>query len=73
MLNSESVSFQAVADVLKTDAALSAEVLHLANSPLLATSRYEVTGILQALSLLGLKRLAGLVMTLSLPPGPTPT
>ncbi len=66
MLNSESVSFQAVADVLKTDAALSAEVLHLANSPLLATSRYEVTGILQALSLLGLKRLAGLVMTLSL-------
>lgn len=66
MLSSEFVSFQAVADTLKTDAALSAEVLRLANSPLVATTRYEVSSILQALNLLGLKRLAGLVMTLSL-------
>ena len=66
MLNREFVSFQAVADVLKTDAALSAEVLRLANSPLVATARYEVSSILQALNLLGLKRLAGLVMTLTL-------
>lgn len=66
MLSSDFVSFQAVGDVLKTDAALSAEVLRLANSPLISTSRYQVTSILQALNLLGVKRLAGLVMTLAL-------
>lgn len=66
MLTNEFVSFQAVADILKTDAALSAEVLRLANSPLVASTRYEVTGVFQALNVLGLKRLAGLVMTLSL-------
>lgn len=66
MLTSDFVSFQAVGDALKTDAGLSAEVLRLANSPLIATTRYEVTSILQALNLLGVKRLAGLVMTLAL-------
>ena len=66
LLNGEYVSLQVVVDTLKTDAGLSAEVLRLANSPLVAATRYEVTGILQALSVVGLKRLAGLVMTLGL-------
>ena len=66
LTSSELVSFQEVADVLKSDAALTAEVLRLANSPLVAPTRYAVSSVLPALNLIGLKRLVGLVMTLSL-------
>lgn len=43
------VSFREVAETLKTDAGLSADVLHLANSALLGP-RYGVGNILQAVS-----------------------
>lgn len=65
LLAGDSVSFQEVADTLKTDAALSAEVLRLANSALTG-ARYSVSTTLQALNLLGAGQVMGLVMTLSL-------
>jgi HD-like signal output (HDOD) protein len=65
LLTSEPSSFQDVADLLETDAALSAEVLRLANSPLIGV-RYGVTSVLQALAILGSRRVATLVMTLAL-------
>jgi HD-like signal output (HDOD) protein len=64
LLARESVSLQEIADTLKTDAALSAEVLRLANSALVS-ARYAVTTIPQALPLLGATRLTGLLLTLS--------
>ena len=65
LLTTEPASFQTVADMLETDAALSAEVLQLANSPLTGV-RYTVSSTLQALALLGSRRVATLIMTLSL-------
>jgi HD-like signal output (HDOD) protein len=64
LLGTESVSFKEVADTLRTDAALSAEVLRLTNSALVG-ARYAVTTIPQALPLLGTTRLTGLLLTLS--------
>ncbi|MEO7145382.1 MAG: HDOD domain-containing protein [Bryobacteraceae bacterium] len=64
LLGNEDVSFLEVANLLRSDAALSAEVLRIVNSPLFATRR--VDSILQALSLLGVERLNSLVMMLSL-------
>ena len=63
LLGSESFSFKEVADTLKTDAALSGEVLRLANSALVG-ARHAVSTIPQALPLLGAKRLTGLLLTL---------
>src|SRR5690242_4072909 len=63
LLGSESFSFKEVADILKTDAALSGEVLRLANSALVG-ARNAVTTIPQALPLLGSTRLTGLLLTL---------
>lgn len=65
LLRKEPSSFRLIADTLKTDAALSAEVLRLANSPLFET-RYNVTSVLQALALLGAARVSNLIMTLTL-------
>jgi len=64
LLAKESVSLQEIAELLKTDAALSAEVLRLANSALVS-ARYAVTTIPQALPMLGTSRLTGLLLTLS--------
>ena len=63
LLSNESASLSEAARLLSTDAALSAEVLRLANSPLGA--RFGATSVLQALSILGLARVSGLVLTLS--------
>ena len=65
LLQEGAVSFREVAETLKTDAGLSADVLHLANSALLGP-RYGVGNILQAVSLLGMRRMTGLVLTLSM-------
>lgn len=65
LLASELSSFDAVAETLNTDAALAAEVLRLANSPLVSV-RYNVTNVTQALGLLGSRRVVTLIMTLSL-------
>jgi putative nucleotidyltransferase with HDIG domain len=64
LLAGDAVSLQEIAATLKTDAALSAEVIRLANSALVS-ARYPVTNIPQALPLIGTTRLTGLLLTLS--------
>jgi len=51
-----------VVTLLRTDAVLSAEVLRLANSPLLGC-RSEIKNILQALAFLGMERINSLIVT----------
>ena len=65
LLADDSASFREIADTLSTDAALSAEVLRLANSPLFGP-RYGVNSTLHALTVLGVRRLTSLVLTLSM-------
>lgn len=65
MVSTDDVVFRRVAELIRVDAAFSAEVLRMANSPLLGC-RQEVRGILNALAVLGLERLKGLVMTVAL-------
>jgi len=65
LLEDGSVSLREVANVLNTDATLSVEVLRLANSPLFS-ARSEISSVLQALSYLGVGRLTGLMLTLSM-------
>lgn len=65
LLSDDDVNFQRVASVLETDAALVAEVLHLANSPLIGLSR-PVSTTLQALALLGVRRVYALIITLTM-------
>ena len=64
LLNREDVSFIEAARLLRSDTALSAELLRLANSPLI--SHHRVDTILQALSFLGIERLNSLVLSLTL-------
>jgi putative nucleotidyltransferase with HDIG domain len=64
-LRDDTVSFREVSETLKTDAALSAEVLRLANSALLGPRR-EIRNIPHAVSVLGMRRLTGVVLTLSM-------
>ena len=63
LLRRENSSFRDAADLLKSDAALTAEVLRLANSPM-AGLRFPTTSLLQALSVLGVNRIASLATTL---------
>ncbi|HVX67691.1 MAG TPA: HDOD domain-containing protein [Bryobacteraceae bacterium] len=65
VLSQDDASFQEVCDLLQTDAALSTEVLRLANSPLFCISS-EVKTIALALATLGLDRLNLLVATTAL-------
>ena len=65
MVSTDEVVFRRVAELIRVDPAFSAEVLRVANSPLLGC-RQEVRGILNALAILGLDRLKGLVMTVAL-------
>lgn len=65
MVSTDDVVFRRVSELIRVDSAFSAEVLRLANSPLLGC-RQEVRGILNALAILGLDRLKGLVMTVAL-------
>jgi putative nucleotidyltransferase with HDIG domain len=65
MVSTDDVVFRRVAELIRIDPALSAEVLRVANSPLLGC-RQEIRGILGALAILGLDRLKGIVMTVAL-------
>lgn len=65
LLASELTSFYDVAELLETDAALTAEVLRLANSPLTSV-RSEISNVVQGIAILGSRRVAALIMTLSL-------
>src|SRR5262249_16568062 len=51
-----------VVSLLRTDSVLTAEVLRLANSPLMGC-RAEIKNILQALAFLGLERVNSLIIT----------
>jgi HD-like signal output (HDOD) protein len=59
------VSFREVSEILKTDAAFSAELLRIANSAQ-AGSRFRTDSILQALTMLGVQRVSSLTVTLAL-------
>jgi putative nucleotidyltransferase with HDIG domain len=65
LVSTDDVVFRRVADLIRLDTAFSAEVLRVANSPLLGC-REEVHGILHALAILGLDRMKGIVMTVAL-------
>lgn len=65
LLADDASSIRTIADTLKTDAALSAEVLRLVNSPVMSL-RCNVTNVVQALALLGARRVTALLMTLGL-------
>jgi len=56
---------QEVSRLIRSDAVFTAEVLRLANSAVLGL-RYEVISILHALSVLGMDRLRGLVLTVAM-------
>ena len=61
----DDVPLPLVREVLCTDAAFAAEVLRLANSPLIGM-RGEITSILQAVAMLGFERIKSLAVTLAL-------
>ena len=61
----DDVQFGAVADLLSSDPAFSAEILALANSPLYATS-IQITSLTRAIIILGLERTRSLTMTVAL-------
>jgi putative nucleotidyltransferase with HDIG domain len=65
MMATDDVVFQRVADLIRSDVSFSAEVLRVANSPLIG-HREEIRGIMHAMALMGLDRLKGLVMTVAL-------
>src|SRR5215813_12263000 len=59
----EDVPLPRVQEVLRTDAVFAAEVLRLANSPLIS-ARGEITNIMHAVAMLGLERIKSLATTL---------
>lgn len=63
-LGRQDASFRQIADLVGTDAALAAQVLRMANSPLLGG--WNVTSVLAAITLMGVDRLSALVVTLTL-------
>lgn len=65
MVSREDTSFQRISALVRMDSAFSAEVLRIANSPLLGCRR-RVDSIRHALTMLGMEKLKSLVMAVSL-------
>jgi putative nucleotidyltransferase with HDIG domain len=65
VLSGTESSLRELCDLIRNDAAFSAEILRVANSPLIAFSK-QITNILQASMLLGFQRLRSLVITVGL-------
>lgn len=63
MLRQDQVSFKEAAELIKSDAGISVELLRLANSAITGV-RFPATNILHALSILGVKQVASLITTL---------
>lgn len=61
----DEVRFKDIAELIRSDAAVSADVLRMANSPLLGTWG-RVDSVLHAVVILGLERLKGLIVTAAL-------
>jgi len=59
------VPLQRVARLVESDAVFSGEVLRLANSALFAF-RYPINSIMQAIAILGMERLQGMVLTIAM-------
>src|SRR5215472_183383 len=59
------VPLEEVQQVLRTDAAFTADVLRLANSPLIGM-RVQISSVMQAVMMLGLERIKALATTLAL-------
>lgn len=65
LVSEDEPCFGELADLIRSDAAFSAEMLRLANSPVCAL-RYEILDVPHAIAVLGLNRLNGLVMTVAM-------
>ncbi len=65
MVATDDVDFGGAADLIRVDTTFSAEVLRLANSPLLGCRR-KILNILHAVAILGMERLKGLVIMVAL-------
>lgn len=65
MVATDDVAFRGVAELIRADTTFSAEVLRLANSPLLGCRR-KILSILHAVAILGLERVKSLVMMVAL-------
>ncbi len=65
MVSGEQTSFQRMSALVRTDSAFSAEVLRVANSPLLGCRR-RIDSVRHALTMLGLEKLKSLVMAVAL-------
>ena len=65
IVSQDETDFALLVREITSDATLSAQVLRLANSPLFGP-RYPVKSVLHALAVLGVRRLTGLVLTLSM-------
>ena len=65
VVSAEEASFQRLSALVRTDSAFSAEVLRIANSPLLGC-RNRIDSIKHALTMLGLEKLKSLVMAVAL-------
>lgn len=63
LLRQEDVNFREVADIFRSDVALSVEVLRVANAPG-SGLRFPTSSILQALAVLGVNRLVSMTTTL---------
>lgn len=65
MVTTEDADFGGMADLIRVDTTFSAEILRLANSPLLGCRR-KILNILHAVAILGMERLKALVMMVAL-------
>ncbi len=65
MVSTDDADFGGMAGLIRVDTTFSAEVLRLANSPLLGCRR-KILNILHAVAILGMERLKGLVMMVAL-------
>ena len=65
IVGEEEAKFKEIAELIRSDAAVSGEVLRMANSPLLGTWG-QVTSVMHAVVILGLERLKGLIVTAAL-------
>ncbi len=65
MVSQEDASFRKVADLIGRDTGLTADLMRLANSPLIGL-RLEIRSVLRAISVLGVSRVKTLAMTIAL-------
>jgi putative nucleotidyltransferase with HDIG domain len=65
VISNENGQLRSLSELITTDAAISGQILHMANSALFGV-RVEVTSIFQAIHILGLERVKALVVTVAM-------